>query len=117
MLKHVGVGRRPSVLQHTFCLSLGFAIPGDWQSQAIGNNNLSPTKNQATQELQGLEKQSCPDYTVFMDMDDELRPEYDLVTLLKDGERGKYAERYKAGTNLVLLDPDVAHAFPTAEAV
>ena len=51
------------------------------------------------------------------EMDDELRPEYDLVTLLKDGEQGKYAERYKAGTNLVLLDPDVAHAFPTAEAV
>ncbi len=50
-------------------------------------------------------------------MDDELRPEYDLVTLLKDGEQGKYAERYKAGTNLVLLDPNVAHAFPTAEAV
>jgi hypothetical protein len=51
------------------------------------------------------------------EMDDELRPEYNLSELLKDGERGKYAERYKAGTNLVLLDPDVAHAFPTAKAV
>jgi hypothetical protein len=43
---------------------------------------------------------------------DELRPEYDLGELLKDGARGKYVARYRAGTNLVLLDPDVAKAFP-----
>ena len=49
--------------------------------------------------------------------DDELRPEYDLSQLLKDGVRGKYADRYQAGTNLVLLDPDVAQAFPNEEAV
>jgi hypothetical protein len=49
-------------------------------------------------------------------LDDELRPEYD-ETLLKDGVRGKYAARYQAGTNLVLLAPDVAAAFPTSEAV
>ena len=52
-----------------------------------------------------------------LEMDDELRPEYDLPHLLKDGVRGKYAERYKAGTNLVLLAPDVARAFPNDEAV
>ena len=51
------------------------------------------------------------------EMDDDLRPEYDLAQLLKGGVRGKYAERYRAGTNLVLLAPDVAHAFPTEEAV
>jgi hypothetical protein len=51
------------------------------------------------------------------EMDDDLRPEYDLTQLLKGGVRGKYAERYRAGTNLVLLAPDVAHAFPTEEAV
>jgi len=51
------------------------------------------------------------------EMDDELRPEYDLSKLLKDGVRGKYAERYQAGTNLVLLAPDVAQAFPNDEAV
>lgn len=34
------------------------------------------------------------------ELDDELRPEYDLSKLLKNGVRGKYAERYKAGTNL-----------------
>jgi hypothetical protein len=50
-------------------------------------------------------------------MDDELRPEYDLHELLKGGIRGKYAARYRAGTNLVLLDPDVARAFPDEAAV
>ena len=48
---------------------------------------------------------------------DDLRPEYDLHDLLKGGVRGKYAERYRAGTNLVLLDPDVAKAFPSEQAV
>jgi len=50
-------------------------------------------------------------------MDDELRSEYDLRELLKDGVRGKYAEKYSAGTNLVLLDRDVAKAFPNDRAV
>ncbi len=49
--------------------------------------------------------------------DDELRPEYDLHQLLKGGVRGKYAERYQAGTNLVRLAPDVAKAFPSEQAV
>ena len=49
-------------------------------------------------------------------LDDELRPEYDL-TQLQGGVRGKYAQRYKQGTNLVLLDPDVADAFPTEDSV
>ena len=48
---------------------------------------------------------------------DELRPEYDLGHLLKAGVQGKYADRYREGTNLVLLAPDVAEAFPTEEAV
>ena len=45
------------------------------------------------------------------EMNDELRPEYDLRQLLKGGVRGKYAVQYRAGTNLVLLAPDVAKAF------
>ncbi|MDA0246113.1 MAG: hypothetical protein OT477_22100 [Chloroflexi bacterium] len=51
------------------------------------------------------------------DLHDELRPEYDMKALLKGAVRGKYAQRYAEGTNLVLLDPDTAEAFPTAEAV
>jgi hypothetical protein len=50
-------------------------------------------------------------------MDDELRPEYDLSELLKEGVRGKYATRYREGTNLVLLAPDVAAVFPDEKAV
>jgi hypothetical protein len=41
---------------------------------------------------------------------DTLRPEYDFSR----GARGKHAARYAAGTNVVVLDPDVASAFPTA---
>jgi hypothetical protein len=48
---------------------------------------------------------------------DELRPEYDLRQLLRRGVRGKYAKRYAAGTNLVLLDPDVRKAFRSERAV
>jgi hypothetical protein len=47
---------------------------------------------------------------------DELRPEYDEA-LIRTGKRGKYYKRYRAGTNLVLLAPDVAAAFPDSEAV
>jgi hypothetical protein len=47
---------------------------------------------------------------------DELRPEYDLARL-KGGVRGKYYQRAAAGTNLVLLEPDVARAFPDSDAV
>ncbi len=50
-------------------------------------------------------------------MDDDLRPEYDLSQLLEGGVRGKYADRYREGTNLVLLAPDVAEVFPDEEAV
>jgi hypothetical protein len=39
------------------------------------------------------------------EMEDELRSEYDF-SQMKGGVRGKYVERYRAGTNLVLLDPD-----------
>jgi len=48
---------------------------------------------------------------------DDLHPDYDLKELLKGGVQGKYADRYREGTNLVLLAPDVARAFPTEEAV
>ena len=47
------------------------------------------------------------------DSDLEMRPEYDF----SGGVRGKYAQRYAEGTNVVVLDPDVAAVFRTAEAV
>ena len=57
-----------------------------------------PTKNRATDSV------------------DELRPEYDLASL-KGGVRGKYYDRATAGTTLVLLERDVAEAFPDGSAV
>ncbi len=49
-----------------------------------------------------------------MDNDEpEMRSHYDFSA----GRRGRYAERYARGTNLVRLDPDVADKFPNAEAV
>ncbi|NJR63303.1 MAG: hypothetical protein HC769_33725 [Cyanobacteria bacterium CRU_2_1] len=50
------------------------------------------------------------------ELEDELRPEYDF-SKMAGGVRGKYVERYRAGTNLVLLDPDIAKAFPTDASV
>ena len=47
---------------------------------------------------------------------DDLRPEYDL-SKLRGGVRGKHVERFKAGTNLVLLSPDVAKYFPDERSV
>jgi hypothetical protein len=48
--------------------------------------------------------------------DDELRSEYD-ESVFENAERGKYAGRYAAGTNIVRLAPDVAAAFPNEKAV
>ena len=48
---------------------------------------------------------------------DELCAHYDLSSLLKDGEQGKYAHRYLEGTNLMLLADDVVKAFPTESSV
>ena len=47
---------------------------------------------------------------------DTLRPEYRREDLGR-GVRGKYFKQYVKGTNLVLLSPDVAKAFPTPAAV
>ena len=47
---------------------------------------------------------------------DELRPEYHRDDF-GHGIRGKYYEDYKSGTNLVLLNPDVAAMFPDEKAV
>ena len=45
--------------------------------------------------------------------EDEMRPEYDI----RGGVRGKYYERYRAGTNVVLLERDLAEVFQDSESV
>lgn len=47
------------------------------------------------------------------DVDPDLLEEYDF----SDGVRGKYVERLANGSNLVILDPDVAEVFPDSESV
>jgi hypothetical protein len=47
---------------------------------------------------------------------DDLRPEYDL-SKLKGGVRGKYHRKATAGTNLVLIEPELASLFPDTESV
>lgn len=43
----------------------------------------------------------------------EMRPEYDF----SEGTRGKCADGYRRGTNLILLDPELTKAFPDSKAV
>jgi hypothetical protein len=46
-------------------------------------------------------------------LDGEMSAEYDF----SGGERGKYADRYRNGTNVVLLEPELAEAFPDSKSV
>jgi hypothetical protein len=46
-------------------------------------------------------------------VDDEILPEYDF----SQGVRGKYAKQYAEGTNLILLEPDLAAEFPDSKSV
>lgn len=48
-----------------------------------------------------------------MDNDSDMLEEYDF----SQGTRGKYAKKYSEGTNVVILDPDVAQYFPDNESV
>ena len=48
-----------------------------------------------------------------MQKDPDMLEEYDF----SKGVQGKYADRFREGTNLVLLDRDIAEAFPSDEAV
>jgi hypothetical protein len=47
------------------------------------------------------------------DSSDEMRPEYDF----SGGVRGKYVQRFREGTNIVVLDPDIAAEFKDSAAV
>jgi hypothetical protein len=47
------------------------------------------------------------------DIAEEMKPEYDF----SHGVRGKYAKKYQRGSNIALLDPDVAKLFPDSKTV
>jgi len=50
------------------------------------------------------------------ELNDELREEYDFASM-KSGVRGKYAKQYPQDVKLIMLEPDVAQAFPDAKLV
>ena len=45
--------------------------------------------------------------------DTQMRTEYDI----RGGVRSKYYERYRQGTNVVVLEPDIAAVFPDSASV
>lgn len=47
---------------------------------------------------------------------DDMRSEYDFASM-KGGVRGKYVDRVREGTNIVLIEPEMVEAFPTEQAV
>ena len=49
-------------------------------------------------------------------LNEDLRPEYDFAAM-RGGVRDKYAGRIRNGTNIVLLEPEIAEAFPNEDAV
>ena len=77
-------------------------------------NETIPSASSAPDERRGANENSMSKAT--RSADDDLRPEYDFASM-KGGVRGKYVARLRKGSNLVLLEPEVAAAFPSAEAV
>jgi hypothetical protein len=62
------------------------------------------------------EKESFMKSKAEISEQDDLRPEYDFASM-QGGVRGKYAQRVAEGTNIVLLEPEIAQAFPTSQSV
>ena len=63
--------------------------------------------------MKKVSKASRPKQVSRQVADDEILPEYHF----SGGVRGKYAKRYAEGTNLVLLEPDLAAEFPDSKSV
>jgi hypothetical protein len=79
-------------------------------ASAPGTFALSVPAQRREQSEHSMKKESAVQHG------DELRREYDLATL-KGGVRGKYYHRATHGTNLVLIEPELANLFPDSEAV
>lgn len=60
-----------------------------------------------------MKKTPAKPKTVREGANDEILPQYDFTK----GRKNKYAARYAEGTNLILLDPDVARDFPDSASV
>jgi hypothetical protein len=111
-------GGRPKIRE----MSTALVVQVRWEPQAAGcvlskgsrprfapasSGSGIPSVRRATRYEQSSMKK---------DRANDRHPEYDFSSM-NEGIRGKYVARYRAGTNLVLLDPEVAEAFPTDAAV
>ena len=101
-----------------------------WDSIATNQNAVPLTPGQRTEldrrlDAYELDKNAGrPASEVVADMKKgkrskgkELRREYKRSDFPRGFVRGKYASRVRAGSNIVRLDPEIASAFPTSEAV
>ena len=70
-------------------------------------SGLLALERQTELKKENTKKETVPDEI------DEMLPHYDF----SGGVRGKYADRVRRATNLVLLDPDVQEIFPNSDAV
>jgi biopolymer transport protein ExbD len=89
---------------------------GDYELEIEGGVSNKQIEDRLSQFKEHSKDKDIDIEIVESNKEDELRPEYDF-SQMKGGVRGKYVDRYRNGTNLVLLDPDVAAAFPDAKAV
>ena len=85
-----------------------------WSRKNNEKCETTPSASSAPVERRGASESSMNKANRHNDND--LRPEYDFASM-KGGVRGKYVARLRKGSNLVLLDPEVAAAFPSDDAV
>jgi hypothetical protein len=83
----------------------------------VENCSLSSIPNEATIFVSSAREWRADENEGVMkkvrEQSNEMLPEYNF----SQGVRGKYARRYATGSNVVVLEPDVAKVFPNAEAV
>ena len=83
-----------------------------WRRLNAITESGSSVPDQQLAKRRGLMKKQVPERAAAPKVL-EMRPEYDF----SGGVRGKHAQRYAKGTNIVFLDPDVAEVFPNSAAV
>ena len=78
-----------------------------WHTEGDGNSNYSRVRRRRANGGFMSQESKKPSKK------EEMRAEYDI----RGGVRGKYYERYREGTNVVLLEPDVAAVFRNSQSV
>ena len=110
LAKH-GVGFLEAATLLGDSLSLTISDPGHSEGEqrfvSVGFASFRPAAQRGESNVPMSKKPEKKDAV------NELRAEYDF----SEGQRGKYAARFKEGTRVVVLEPDVAAVFPTSEAV